>query len=584
MLIDSTQVDSLSQTPRFLLGAYYDSMRGHRQLIFIPLAALLALLPLIAKGLSCGHDLEFHLRSWLEVSSQWRQGILFPHWDFTAAWNSGEPRFVFYPPLSWSLGALLGLILPWSVVPTVFIWLALIGCGLTMFRLACEWATPNNALIATTFYMVNPYMLFTFYERAALAELLAAAWIPLLLLAILRPRLTLAGIAIPVCLLWLTNAPAAVMGTYAFGVLGTIRIISTYHSSGRSRAALGDAAKIAAGGILGIGLAGFYILPATIEQHWVQINMPFVRAFRYQDNFFFDRIGDSSHDGILRTASFCGLALLVVAGLFGALALNSSGQRRKMSPDQNGEKRRIIIALAVLSCFAAFLLTSSSTALWRELPELRFLQFPWRFCAILGATAAALIALAVGRAALRPAFALTIAAALTLSFTLCGNYFLRQPCYGAASISNQVESFYQGGQYDPTDEYTPVDADALALQHSNPASWIAANPSDTAPVAKAGDYSIDLARRLQFDVSSTAPKFFVISLRDYPAWRIAVNGVPVVIRPHRADGLIVVPIASGNSRIFITYARTPDQIAGWIITALSAALLLLILCKRKQSL
>jgi len=38
--------------------------------------------------------------------------------------------------------------------------------------------------------MANPYMLFTAYERTAYAELLAAAWIPLLLLAVLRERVT----------------------------------------------------------------------------------------------------------------------------------------------------------------------------------------------------------------------------------------------------------------------------------------------------------------------------------------------------------------------------------------------------------
>ncbi len=559
-------------------------MRGSRQFVLIPLAALLAVSPLILRGPSCGHDLEFHLRCWLEIGSQWRQGILFPHWDFTAAWNSGEPRFVFYPPLSWCLGALLGLILPWSIVPTVFIWLALIGCGLTMFRLAREWTTPSSSLIAAAFYMVNPYMLFTFYERTAFAELLAAAWIPLLLLGVLRARVTPAGIAIPICLLWLTNAPAAVMGSYALGVLWAIRSVVSYRDVRGSKVALNDAAQIAAGGMIGMGLAAFYILPAKIEQSWVQINMPFIKEFRYQDNFFFEHIGDPSHDGILRTASLCGLALLIVAGLFCVLAFYATRQRAALSQDPNGELKRLIFAFAVLSCLVAFLLTSPSAVLWRDLPELRFLQFPWRFCAILGATAAALIGLAGARITLRPAFALAIAAALTICFTLGGNYFLRQPCYTAASIPKQVESFYKGGQYDPTDEYTPVGADALALRHSNPASWIADNFSEPAPESTPDDYSVALARRLHFDVSSTAPKFFVVSLRDYPAWRITVNGAPVVDRPHRADGLIVVPIAGGNSRIDIAYARTPDQVAGWIVTAFSSVSFLFSLRRRKQSL
>ena len=549
-------------------------MRDRRQLILLPLAALLAVLPLMLEGPSCGHDFEFQLRNWLEVGSQWKQGVLLPRWDFTAAWNSGEPRFVFYPPLSWTIGALLGLLLPWVAVPTTYIWLALMSCGFTMYRLACQWTTSSNALIAAAFYMVHPYMLFTFYERAAYAELLAAAWIPLLLLAILRPRLTLPGIAVPIGLLWLTNAPAAVMGCYTFALLGAIRVISTYRSAQGSQIALREAAKMAAGAILGIGLAAFYVLPAAIEQRWVQINMPFIRGVRYQDNFLFGHLGDASHDAILRTASLSGVALLVLTGVFIAIALHSGSQKPKLAPAESGTRKRTILALAVLTCFIAFLLTSPSSVFWRHIPELIFLQFPWRFCAILGATAAALLALAIPRIELHPAAALAIVLAMTLAPTLCGNYFFRQPCYPAATVPSLVVNFYNGGHYDPTDEYTPIGADPEALQHSNPASWIAATPTDPAPQTAAGDYSIELARRLHFYVSTHVSRFIVLSLRDYPAWRITVNGTSIGSRPRRKDGLIVLPIASGISKIDIIYAHTPDQVAGWIITALSAASLL----------
>ena len=88
------------------------------------------------------------------------------------------------------LGALLTLIFPPTLCPTIFIALALLLSGLTFHKLASEFVTPNAALIASTLYLANPYMLFTAFERSALAELLAAAWIPLLLLPLLRPTPT----------------------------------------------------------------------------------------------------------------------------------------------------------------------------------------------------------------------------------------------------------------------------------------------------------------------------------------------------------------------------------------------------------
>src|ERR1700678_2514877 len=80
-------------------------------LLLVPLAAFLATLPLIVHGTSCGHDFDFHLLSWFEAATQFAHGNLHPHWAFTPAFNAGEPRFVFYPPISWYFGAVIGLVL-----------------------------------------------------------------------------------------------------------------------------------------------------------------------------------------------------------------------------------------------------------------------------------------------------------------------------------------------------------------------------------------------------------------------------------------------------------------------------------------
>src|SRR5580658_6691395 len=103
------------------------------------LAALTVIAPFSVRGIACGHDLTFHMDSWMEVAQQWREGVVYPRWAAYANYGSGEPRFLFYPPLSWILGGALGSFLPWTFVPAAFVFCAVFLAGLAMHKMAREW-------------------------------------------------------------------------------------------------------------------------------------------------------------------------------------------------------------------------------------------------------------------------------------------------------------------------------------------------------------------------------------------------------------------------------------------------------------
>jgi hypothetical protein len=586
-----------------------DRVPGRRQLLLIPLAALLAVLPLVHHGCSCGHDFDFHLLNWMEAARQFSHGDLHPNWAFTPAFNAGEPRFVFYPPLSWILGALLGLLLThlpgvteaaaWSATPIVFTWVALTLSGVTFHRLARTFVSANAALLAATLYLANPYMLFTAYERTAYAELLAAAWIPLLFHAILRERVTVPSIAVPIALLWLTNAPAAVMGSYTLALLAAIRVISTYRRANaagapgltseiwvhRFRPSLQLALTTIAGTALGLALAAFYIVPAAYERRYVQIAMATISGMRIDQNFLFEHTGTSSdallHDHVLHTASVIAILLLAAtAVVVAATLIRNKRDLPTLAPETMDSHRNVAFPtppLVILTVGIAFLLTPLSLPLWNHAPQAAFLQFPWRLLAILAPIFALATGVAISRFALK--FTPTAIAAVVIAVVLShvAYQFFRQPCDPEDTASARLALFHSGDGTDPTDEYTPTTADNDALSPNDPPYWLAASPAEAPPTtAQPG------SAPPHFTVTAPRAEDLILNLRDYPAWHISLNNAPAAARIHRQDGLIAIPIPAGPSTVDIGYAPTLDQTLGDAVTLLALAIFPFILRSRHR--
>ena len=606
--------------------------------LLIPLAACIAILPLVLHGCSCGHDFDFHLLNWMEAARQFTHGNLHPHWAYTAAWNAGEPRFVFYPPLSWTLGAILTLLFPVNATPIVYTWLALTAGGLALHLLARAFAPPTAALLAAILYTVNPYMLFTAYERTAYAELLAAAFIPLLLHAILRERVTVPRIAIPIALLWLTNAPAAVMSCYALALLTLVRLVierkpRSNHFSKTTRnlepeesstpvCPRGDASQTPfslafntiCGTALGLTLAAFYLIPAAYERRYVQIAMAVIPNMRIQDNFLFHHTGDALHDQVLHTASI--LALILLAATLTALVLarrrsgkpklhppSSPASPRPYHPEQQTPSppsrqlssrperseldsllhfvrvgKTLLVPLAILTLTIILLLTPLTVILWNHAPELAFLQFPWRLLAILAAVMSLAFALAITGANLSHTATTALTIALAAALTYPAYTVFHQVCDQEDTPTAREALFHSSHGTDPTDEYTPTNADNDSLAQNDPAYWLSPDPN-----AKAPTQSQPAPAPKYLTLNPPVPEDLILNLRDYPAWHITNNGSLITTRDQRDDGLIAFPIPAGQSLIVITYAKAFDQTLGDAISLIALTALLLLLFRKPKS-
>jgi len=558
--------------------------RHRRRRSLILACAAIAVLPLAWRGTSCGHDFDFHLQSWMEVVKHWREGVLYPHWDSSANYGAGEPRFIFYPPVSWLLGALLGVLLPWTWTPVAFTLIALIGCGLSFFIMAREWMADDAAAVAACAYVLNPYLLFVAYERAAYGELLSAIWLPLLILYGLRKQPSLLPLSLIIALLWLTNAPSAVMGCYLLALMVLVTAMQD-----RSYALIGRAAGAVA---LGLGLAAFYVIPATYEQRWVEIARAIAPGMRIEDSFLFGHTGEAFHDQVLRTASWIAVAMLTAAVAALTLSLRNGRSHPLRSP--------LIATLVLIS----FLLFPFSNFLWKYLPELKFLQFPWRWLLVLGVVIAICIGLALRGSLLEASTRKTIlfrAVSMLLLAVVMSSlsaFAFWQPCDDEDNITAQRATFRNGG-FEGTDEYTAVPADNGDIQQGLPMvrvvrsaeadeadSSIAENPPWTQNSLDAVPASVQIhlskAENKVIEIHTSAPAFAVFQLMDYPAWQVRVNGAPVIARPRRDDGLLTIPLQAGRSVISIHYVATGDVALGRALSLLSLCITVMLLIRTKR--
>lgn len=532
-------------------------------IVLLAATAVIAPFPIFENA--SGHDIAFHIQSWMETARQWHEGVVYPRWAAWANFGYGEPRFIFYPPISWVVGAALGRVLEWRMVPGALIWLALILSAAGMFRLAREWLSPRDSLAAAVLYMVNPYQIVLVYYRSDFAELAAAAIFPWLLWR--AARIERAGtrgviwLAATFAAIWLSNAPAAVITSYA---LVLILIVQSVACRSPRILARGCAAMAA-----GFGLAAFYIVPAAYEQRWVQIHQAIGPGLRPEINFLFTRSNDPDFQLFNWKVSSVAIGMMLAAAIAMAFAM----RRKREMP---GAWR----ALAALGCVSAALMFPFSGIVWRLLPKLEFVQFPWRWLMPLGAVFAFFTAAAVAER--RKKWMAWIALAILICSTAVA---VGRDAWWDSEDIPQVETAIQSGAgYEGTDEYQPIDCDHTDLPVDVPQVAVISAPIDRIanltkfPASEINrEANVHIERWMSEDrtisVDTPQPSTLIFRLLDYPAWRAKLDGHSAQIRSMKNTRQILLSIPAGKSQIELRFARTADRRIGGGISLATALVL-----------
>ena len=569
----------------------------------ILLAAFVAIVPQLIRGNSCGHDFDVHLVSWLDCVNAWHHGILYPHWASSPNYGAGEPRFVFYPPLTWMLGAALGLVLPWNLAPIALTFLTLAATGLATRALALEALDDLPATLAGCAALFSGFALFTAYERSAFPEFAGGFWLPLIVLFVLRDRRpsisifqrafdgSTAPLAIALAGAWLSNLPLGVMAGYLMAGVALLWAVVR-----KSWAPLVRAAVAAA---LGLGLAAFYWLPAAFERNWVDIKQATQDpGYNFESNWLFAHNANpllALHDQILNQVSWIAVSMIAVA-----VASIAIGWLRGTLPTGKSSASRLWwIPLAAIPAVVFFFLFPVSRPLWYLLPEMRFLQYPWRWLEAVEAPMAIFFVAAIWPSA--PAGPRGCARALLRGVSgrngVCIPVFL-PGLLSRRSVPSVLVDYRAGAGFEGMYEYEPPGGDDSSIATGLPDACLVSDPAivlgrpdpdnpDSNPVWSRDQGSCQATLHFvkgnqtnpehrELPAVTAQAGYLVLRLLSYPAWRVRVNGQLLTALPKRDDGLIAVPVPQGPVDVTVDWTDSSDVLAGRWVSVISLLSLLVL--------
>ncbi len=289
------------------------------------------------------------------------------------------------------------------------------------------------------------------------------------------------------------------------------------------------------------------------------------------DNFLFAKTPDSDHDAFNRIAS--SVAVLMIVYVFAAALVI---WRKKDGAQGKPGTLRPFWAMGILFLAASVMMTRATILLWNYLPKLRFVQFPWRWMAVLAIG----FSLATALVAKRRLFIVWIALACTLGGT--GAYLVQHTWWDSEDVNAVKVAMDSGAGFEGTDEYDPLGDDHTEIpQGQTQASLITDDEADPLPT---GDLRVIRWTAEQRIVEVRVPHSAVLRLRllHHPAWAVSVNGQPTQTGRTTSYNAILVYLPAGASRIEARFIRTPDRTIGGWLSGISAAFAVGMLWLSKQ--
>ncbi len=521
--------------------------------------------PLLARGFPAGHDAAAHLTYVYLFNSALAQGQFPVRWVEWVVPGHSQPLFSFYQPGFYYAVQLVHVFVPSLLLSTKLTVLGAWWFGSVFVYLLARPLGRWPAALAAVLFLRTPYLILDVFVRAAFPEFLALACAPAVLWSLDR-TLRSRGPAFAVAL---AGFLAVMLVCHLPTVLMFVPVFMMYAAgvcvSGRCNRRSLVAAAAAAG--LGAGLACFYVVPALVELPYTKIHALTSAYFDYRRHFVEPWQWFSLAWGFGGSEPGTSDAMSFQVGIVQWIALGA-GLAAAVFALKRMERRRAAWLLCWLcgAVAALFMTTSAASMVWRAIPPLAFVQFPWRFLTVVSVAVAIVGALALASVRSR-----TIQAVLVLCVT-AGLW------WQTADLLRPVRYFPRGWmfiddagwRYDPhaadrafvEPGYYPVTAPRLPGHDAQ--RWRISKGSGKLEAREARDdrivLRVDAADRVELTIASHC----------FPGWRVLVDGTSARWSCDPELGFIVVGVPAGIHTVDADFGDTP--VRAWCnrVTVLSA--------------
>lgn len=299
-------------------------------------------------------------------------GQILPRWAGDLNWGYGMPLFNFYYHLPYLVPAGFiamgtGLVASFKIIHVMSF---LLSAGFMYLFSRSFFKNNPKALLATLLYQFAPFHMVNLMVRGDTGEVLAMAFLPLMLYFIYRgfeqnkPFASLVATGISTALLLLSHTAVGLM---CMGIALLFILIFAPSNRKRAEAFVG----------LGVGLLidTFYWLPILLERKYTYgdtfMKDMYTSHFVPFIHFFIPNITNST--SLQRGGVDISFGLMQTLGLGAALWLLIKGEIHDVF------SRRVIIFTLILVIASLYIMHASSRVFWEQIPSLRAFQFPWRF-------------------------------------------------------------------------------------------------------------------------------------------------------------------------------------------------------------